>query len=240
MRRGFTLVELLVVIAIIALLLALLLPGLSSARESGRMIQCQSNLRQIDYAARMYADETGWLPRGSGGATNKYRHLAPWDVPLWFAVAPMLGYPNDETQYVTAGVYHCPSYEAANVGIHYVVNATIWVDGRTSNTHQAAHAATLVRVTQRIYVTEYTSSRPKRRRAHGPDPYSYAAIFDLWDEAEITGVDHVARPGQRIAPRRHRGGANALRFDNSVVWWRAGDIEAVANWDDGVGVRVNL
>ena len=46
-RHGFTLVELLVVVAIIALLAALILPGLSRAREYAYFTRCKSNLRQI-------------------------------------------------------------------------------------------------------------------------------------------------------------------------------------------------
>ena len=59
MRRtkGFTLIELLVVIGIIAILVALLMPALSSSRENSRRAVCASNLRQIGLAALAYTDD---------------------------------------------------------------------------------------------------------------------------------------------------------------------------------------
>ncbi len=62
---GFTLIELLVVIAILAILAALLLPSLASAREKGRRAACLSNLRQMGIAIHAYAsDNDGKIPYG--------------------------------------------------------------------------------------------------------------------------------------------------------------------------------
>lgn len=72
---AFTLIELLVVVSITTLMIAVLLPALSTARDSARRIQCASNLRQTgitthlylsDYSGRFMPDITRYNPADSG------------------------------------------------------------------------------------------------------------------------------------------------------------------------------
>jgi prepilin-type N-terminal cleavage/methylation domain-containing protein/prepilin-type processing-associated H-X9-DG protein len=63
-KRGFTLVELLVVIGIIAILMSMLMPALSRAKQKANRVNCLNNIRQVSMSAGMYAgDHDGEYPR---------------------------------------------------------------------------------------------------------------------------------------------------------------------------------
>ena len=61
-RRGFTLIELMIVISIVAILIALLLPALRSAREATHRVVCASNLRQTGIGMITYGNDHDRLP----------------------------------------------------------------------------------------------------------------------------------------------------------------------------------
>ena len=93
--RGFTLVELMVVISIIALLVGILLPAISRARDNAKIGQSKSNIRNVKTATSLYENDnngTPWTgvpqimssgPDGSWTGLNIQAAINQWSQRYW-------------------------------------------------------------------------------------------------------------------------------------------------------------
>ena len=107
-RGGFTLLELLVVVAIIAILAALLLPALGTAKAHARSASCKNHLRQMGLGLQMYvyANQSKYPPLVNPYDPALDAEIGPVNTRYWWAkLLPY--YPLKWTNVA----YHCPGYK---------------------------------------------------------------------------------------------------------------------------------
>ncbi len=121
--RAFTLVELLVVIGIIAVLIGLLLPALSGAREQARAVQCLSNLREMVVASQSYATTfRGYYPPAiHGHSDGKLAYADNWDYTIVTDLSTFRVTVQPGLLWMGRGdlrVQQCPSFEGSAMAAH--------------------------------------------------------------------------------------------------------------------------
>ena len=126
---GFTLIELLVVLTIIFILVGMLLPALSGAREKSKRMACASNLKQIGASMLAYAGDNGnHLPTAGANSVNGSATPVLWDLILVtnnYTSAKVFFCPDDTTNRVSG----LPRSYAISVGNSAGLPGNFWVAG---------------------------------------------------------------------------------------------------------------
>ncbi|WZO96342.1 DUF1559 domain-containing protein [Isosphaeraceae bacterium EP7] len=160
-RRAFTLIELLVVISIIAVLIALLLPAVQSAREAGRRIQCVNNLKQIGLALHNYHDTVGAFP------TNRSTYNTAFS---YSALAQMLSF-MEQSQLFAALNFNVRRDDASNLTAQGTVIKAFLCPSDSWSAYPVKTAGTNYRANEgRNILHLYGAADPTGSNANQPPP----------------------------------------------------------------------
>lgn len=212
-KLGFTLIELLVVIAIIAILAAMLLPVLSSAKKRAWTTSCNSNLRQIGVSLRLFADDNNEMFPESGGDIHWGAIDSGTQKPSW--MEQMVSYAGN------TNVYNCPGNAQLPVAFQGPFN---YFNGARA-AFVTAGASAAVKSTTLSYPSAYVLSGDTcSTNILGGTGYA-GMQFDLLD-ADKDDYTQACVGGEKDVPsndqvgwQAHNRGQNILFADGHSRWY---------------------
>ena len=223
-RKAFTLVELMIVIGVILLLVSIIVPAISAAREQARAVKCQNNIHQLWQGYVAFAEvHDNRLPGASFDGGNRDPDKRDWMQGA--QVGNVLAAPQQGTIFKYVGrsydTYRCPSLDLAATG-------TGIGPGGGSNGHFDYSAF--------VYVTGCRLDRLPLRAtvmATGRTESLPAPVMVEEESAHMNG-NHGMEAGHSntdTLASHHRGGSFFCGTDGSVQWIGAPWINAQAlNW----------
>lgn len=217
--HGFTLIELLVVISIIALMISILLPSLSRARDASRSVLCLSRQRQCTLALNIYAQDFNGIIPGYWVSAND--HSGRWAIRLIRMGLPQsFEDPTDPPENSPAlEIFRCPSAKPDE--FHPKHTYGIFAGNHTGETPD--------------WLIKSDSSGQFINRAAVPQPSNQMLLADTVRGTGVTKVEwqwdfyYQDRIAHNIGLHaRHAGAINFSCLDGHVVSYRP---EKDNKWD---------
>jgi prepilin-type N-terminal cleavage/methylation domain-containing protein/prepilin-type processing-associated H-X9-DG protein len=250
-RRGFTLIELLVVIAIIAILAAILFPVFAKAREAAKKANCESNMKQIGAAIKMYLqDWKDYYPSNRTVNSGVPGNLAPsvqLSTPAELGLNNMRGknltwveamYPYmeppsaDDRGRVDAGAFECKS--AATRTLENSNQATAYVT-YAFNMNLIEQTEGIIKQTDRLMMAREVDGHVNSMCR----PSNIATPTTPPGNAFATNAD-LALPGKRLNPMIHSGGSHILFADCHVRFCATSQMPKTCEYDSDSGQWFNF
>ena len=213
--KGFTLIELLVVIAVVAILVSLLLPVVSRAKQSAHLAVCTSNLRQLGLAMALYVNDMSVYPL-------YFDYSSKSDLQFWTdRLRPYL-----QSEW-TNRIFKCPGNRKENTGGHVTTDGGIF-HLRGSYDMNAYGSAFNEPLGMGFVFNRADGSHRAVRESEVKTPTDFigfgdVVLFSRWHSSRLDywayhspGLRELRFQGRRDEQRRHRGIFNVVFADSHV------------------------
>lgn len=209
LQSGFTLIELLVVVSIIALLVSILLPALSKAREQAKAVMCMNNTKQIGLATLLYVeDNQEYFPAANGWSSAWIQLLAVYVDTEAADLAREVGEGENN-------IFVCPSSRHPERSTYRDYKAA-WVHPISQNFGIVGYEAPYGASGAKYGVSRRLSAITRRHN-------EVVWMVEGRNETGVGGDSYIYRQGSPVAPNwalwdqqfgyRHSGKANVIFVD---------------------------